>query len=216
MLSCIRVNSFGICALWLNKIPKRTAVSTTVETISRRVVYWKVFDKNIPLVLLKNVQGLGKTGDIVFVDRNYARNTLLPSGTALSGTWENIDNYARVRHKVIPRFSIQTASTDSESPSKQFNWIKNLVLLFSLDTSDETGLLKEPLTLWTVLQSLSELHHLDLLPENILRFSDATENIIESPITKPGLHDLIFDIPLREESVQYQITLNVMPTGRKL
>ena len=42
------------------------------------------------VILLKDVDNLGKSGDVVSASEGYARNFLLPRGIALSATEQNI------------------------------------------------------------------------------------------------------------------------------
>eukprot|EP00922_Rhytidocystis_sp_ex-Travisia-forbesii_P037768 GHVS01056262.1.p1 GENE.GHVS01056262.1~~GHVS01056262.1.p1 ORF type:complete len:225 (-),score=3.97 GHVS01056262.1:340-1014(-) len=196
---------------WYIRLSRRTAITNRVGQISRNVLYWRVNNAPIPVVLVKDVLGVGDKGDLVYVKRGYARHVLFPGGLALSGTWENIDNYA-----ASDTLSVETQGDvvvkDICEEAHSFDWIGNLVLAFHLDTSHDTGLLGEPLLIWPVLQMLSEQHHLDLIPENVLRFGTLEENTTwESGISTPGTHEMVVRILFQKQLKDYTIPINITP-----
>ena len=49
------------------------------------------------IILLENITGLGRLGDLVRVKAGYARNFLLPSGKAVRATKENKEDFEKRR-----------------------------------------------------------------------------------------------------------------------
>lgn len=49
--------------------------------------------KKMKYILIKDVDGLGKAGDLVKAKQGYARNYLLPNNLAIEGTKENIKKW---------------------------------------------------------------------------------------------------------------------------
>lgn len=47
------------------------------------------------IILLQDVKGLGKAGDLVDVKPGYARNMILPKGLGIEGTKENLENWKK-------------------------------------------------------------------------------------------------------------------------
>eukprot|EP00922_Rhytidocystis_sp_ex-Travisia-forbesii_P037767 GHVS01056261.1.p1 GENE.GHVS01056261.1~~GHVS01056261.1.p1 ORF type:complete len:225 (-),score=1.21 GHVS01056261.1:340-1014(-) len=196
---------------WYIRMSKRTAISNRVGQISRKVLYWRVNTPTTPVVLLKDVLGVGDKGDVVFVKRGYARHVLFPAGLALSGTWENIDNYAE-SDTLSAETQANVVVKGIGEEANPFDWIRNMVVAFHLETAHDTGLLVEPLLIWPVLQTLSERHHLDLIPENVLRFGTLEENTTwESGISTPGTHEMVVRILFQKQLKDYTIPINITP-----
>jgi len=120
---------------------------------------------SIPVVLLTSVQGIGRKGQVVSVKRGYARHHLVPKGLALLGTWENIDEYADPALIEDPALKGRVASERGRLP---FDWVDEIRLRFvRWAREDHLDVLLEPITVWDVLQELSDNHELDLLPSNL-------------------------------------------------
>eukprot|EP00921_Rhytidocystis_pertsovi_P008937 GHVQ01014489.1.p1 GENE.GHVQ01014489.1~~GHVQ01014489.1.p1 ORF type:complete len:221 (+),score=10.30 GHVQ01014489.1:208-870(+) len=189
---------------------RRTAFSGRVGAINRNVLYWRVASTTLPVVLLKNVIGVGTKGDMVYVKRGYARHVLFPRGLAVAGTWENIDNHATIdqQHEGGVIDISSTGSMVSECHS--FDWVDSLVVRLHCRTVSNTGLLEEPVSLWRILQVISEKHHLDLLPQNIVGFENNKSDMNEG-ITHPGIHRLSVLIPFKSHSGKYTISVKVVP-----
>ncbi|KAL8272505.1 hypothetical protein Esti_003628 [Eimeria stiedai] len=67
------------------------AVSLVNPTIQRGVLYPRVPQPYMLIVLQRSVPGLGKEGELRFVRRGFFRHVLAKQGTALPATWQNID-----------------------------------------------------------------------------------------------------------------------------
>lgn len=57
----------------------------------------------VQVILMKDVDNLGETGDVVDVKAGYARNFLLPSGIALEATPSNLRRFEEEREHLIDR-----------------------------------------------------------------------------------------------------------------
>lgn len=82
-----------------NALFKRYKIAAARPTIVRRVLYPRVVDKNVDVVLLRDSPPLGRKGDIVDVARGFANHRLIPHGIAVYATWENIDLAADPRNR---------------------------------------------------------------------------------------------------------------------
>lgn len=51
-------------------------------------------------ILIKDVDGLGKKGDLIRAKQGYARNYLLPNKLAIEGTKENLENWEKEQEKL--------------------------------------------------------------------------------------------------------------------
>ncbi|KAL8426501.1 hypothetical protein Efla_007136 [Eimeria flavescens] len=67
------------------------AVSLSNPSIQRGVLYPRVPQPFILVVLLRSVPGVGAAGDVCYVRRGFFRHSLARRGWALPATWQNID-----------------------------------------------------------------------------------------------------------------------------
>jgi large subunit ribosomal protein L9 len=62
-------------------------MAKSVETVSKKNIYWKIeMAKRLQVILKESISPLGKDGDLVEVAPGYARNYLLPQGKAKIAT----------------------------------------------------------------------------------------------------------------------------------
>lgn len=159
--------------------------------------------QHVPMVMLQNVRGLGKKGQIVNVKRGYARHQLVPKGLAVFGTWENIDAYADPALVEDPALKARVASERGRLP---FDWVDDVRLEFiRWAREDELNTLLEPITVWDILQSLSTDHELDLLPGNL--------DLPEDGIARVGDHQVPVKIPFRSPDMaagRYTISVSAI------
>merc|ERR1711933_391927 len=112
--------------------------------------------KDIPVVLLKDCPNLGVKGQIVQVRRGFARRVLVPSGVAVYGTlWENIDRFASP--SVVEAEAAISKQIEKTKQAHPFDWINGIKIRFVRDSNID-GHLKEPVSIWQVLQKLSREH----------------------------------------------------------
>ena len=145
--------------------------------------------RNIPVVMLKNVKGVGKEGQIVFVKRGYARHHLVPKKLAVYGSlWENIDQYADWSLMEDPTRGGMVVEERFEK--QPFDWISDIKLHFvkTTDEHDSTTLLK-PVTVSDILEELSETHDLDLMESNLTTPPEG--------YPKTGKYPLSLQVPFR-------------------
>eukprot|EP00405_Crypthecodinium_cohnii_P018573 CAMPEP_0206464990 /NCGR_PEP_ID=MMETSP0324_2-20121206/27551_1 /ASSEMBLY_ACC=CAM_ASM_000836 /TAXON_ID=2866 /ORGANISM="Crypthecodinium cohnii, Strain Seligo" /LENGTH=296 /DNA_ID=CAMNT_0053937739 /DNA_START=50 /DNA_END=940 /DNA_ORIENTATION=+ len=158
---------------------------------------------HVPVVLLDNVKGLGKSGQIVHVKRGYARHFLVPKGLAVFGTWENIDAYADPELMEDPAMKARVASQTGRLP---FDWVDEIELRFVRWTrEDDSAVLVDPISIWDVLEALSTDHELDLLPTNI--------SMPEQGFTRSGHHEVPVRIAFRNPetaSGRYTVKINAV------
>merc|ERR1719387_1380638 len=115
--------------------------------------------------MLQSVRGVGAKGQMVSVRRGYARHFLVPKGLAVFGTWENIDEYADPRLVEDPSLRGQAVAERGRLP---FDWVGDIQLRFVRWAREEDpAALRQPVSVWDLLQELSVHHELDLLPSNL-------------------------------------------------
>ena len=71
------------------------------------------------IILIQDVKGLGKAGDIKEVNDGYARNFLIKKGMAVEGTAQNL--YAAEQKKKIAAEKAATAKAEAEEIAKKLN-----------------------------------------------------------------------------------------------
>ncbi len=155
---------------------------------------------HIPVVLIEDVSGLGRKGEIVEVKRGFARNKLVPEGLAVYGTlWENIDAFAD------PELSTGKVAEKEKSKTTlivPFNWINSVRLNFVCDTaSSTTGKLIKPLLVGDLLVALSSHEHIDFLPSQLTLPGDG--------ITTVGCHEVSVRLELTNGTFTYCMKVDV-------
>merc|ERR1712113_1350845 len=139
------------------------------------------------VVMLSSVRGVGRKGQIVNVKRGFARHHLVPKGLAVFGTWENIDSYA---DPTLVEDATLKARVQAERGRLPFDWVDDIRLKFvRWAREDNLASLLEPITMWDLLEEVSENHELDLLPGNV--------DMPEGGISDVGTHQVPVRIAFR-------------------
>ncbi len=71
------------------------------------------------VILIKDVKGSGKVGDILNVADGYARNYLLAKGFAIEATAKNINDFAG--KKASEQHKLEVAKSEAEAAAKKLN-----------------------------------------------------------------------------------------------
>lgn len=157
----------------------------------------------VPVVMLQDVRGLGKKGQIVEVKRGFARHNLVPKGLAVFATWENIDMYADPHLVDDPTLKARVASERGRLP---FDWVDEIKLSYVRWTrEDDSGILVAPVTVWDILETLSNEHQLDCVPGNV--------TIPEDGFNQVGHHEIPLRIPVRNPDAaagKYNVSLEII------
>lgn len=126
------------------------------------------------VILLKDIEKLGKEGQVIKVKDGYARNCLIPQKMALRASAQN---YKRLEE--IKRHKIKAA----EQEKKKFAALKEKLGLLSLTVAVEA---KEDDSIYG---SISEPQILSLLDEEGIKL-DKGKIILDDPIKKLGVYNL--------------------------
>lgn len=90
------------------------------KTLKRREYIYTVIDNtdlkpagNMPVILVKDVEGVGLQGEVLSVAKNLSRNMLLPTGAAIYASPENLAKHKEERKDIedVPRQSIVAQKT---------------------------------------------------------------------------------------------------------
>ena len=153
----------------------------------------------IPVVLLRDVDGLGPKGAVVEVKRGYARNVLVPGGHACYGTlWENIDAHADPN--VATKQKIETAKL-ANRVSFPFDWLNSVKLEFVRDKVASSSKLTDPIVLSEVLTALSVQEQVDFLPSQLSFPAEGIQTI--------GKHLIGITLDLKLGTFEYTIKIDV-------
>ncbi|MDX9888166.1 MAG: 50S ribosomal protein L9 [Anaerovoracaceae bacterium] len=123
------------------------------------------------LILLKDVKGTGKAGDVVNVSDGYGRNFLLPRGLAQKGTEGNIRSLEKAKE-------LQEEKFNKEKNEAQIlaDKIANLQVDI-VSKSGEGGRLFGSITSNDIAEALKEQHKIEI---------DKKKIMLDSPIKQTG------------------------------
>ena len=196
-----KVHSCLILKRWFDWDPRVTRKDGKPAITGTKSVYVSAL---IPVVLTKDIPGLGSKGEILNVKRGFARNVLVPEGSAVYGTlWENIDAFADPLKLKAKKFEDESKLNIKIAP---FDWINSVRLEFLRETEpvtgkNSTGKLTESVTVGDILNALSSLEQTDLLPSQITFPKDG--------ITSVGLHTIPVQLALGNGTYSYLLKVDV-------
>lgn len=193
----IRSSSLHVSRRWFDWDPRVTKRDGKPAITGSKHVYVAA---EIPVVLVKDVAGLGNKGSVVSVKRGYARNVLIPNGDAVYGTvWENIDAFSDPDAAKKEKINNRSKSVQQAVP---FDWLSEVRLEFLRDTlPSNTSKLVEPVTVWQVLEALSVQEHIDILPSQL--------EFPEGGIDSVGIQTVPLSLNLTVGTMNYKIKVDV-------
>ncbi len=134
------------------------------------------------VILLKDVKGVGKSGDVVKVSDGYARNMLIPKGIASEATEGNVRNLEK--QKAIKEEQRQKELAEARKLADKIGEIK-----VTLTTkSGEGGRLFGSITSKDISEALADQHKISI---------DKKKFVLENPIKHTG--DFEVDIKIYPE-----------------
>ncbi len=134
------------------------------------------------VILIKDVKGVGKAGDVVKVSDGYARNLLLPKGLASEATEGNVRNLEK--QKAIQEANRQKELAEARELAEKIAQLKVTIV----SKSGEGGRLFGSITSKDIADALAEQHKINI---------DKRKFILENPIKHTG--DFELDIKIYPE-----------------
>lgn len=123
------------------------------------------------VILLKDVKGLGKAGDVVKVSDGYARNMLIPKGTATEATEGNVRNLEK--QKAIQAENKKKELAEANALAEKLKDLKVVITT----KSGEGGKLFGSITSKDIADALSSQHKIDI---------DKRKFLLDNPIKHVG------------------------------
>lgn len=127
------------------------------------------------VILIKDVKGVGKAGDVVKVSDGYARNMLLPRGLATEATEGNVRNLEK--QKAIKEEHKQKDMAQAKELAERIGSLTITIMT----KSGEGGKLFGSITTKDIADALAEQHKISI---------DKRKFILESPIKHTGNFEL--------------------------
>lgn len=128
------------------------------------------------VILLEDVEKLGKTGDLKTVKSGYARNYLIPRGLAIIANEKNIKELNR-RREITERKEVRVEKKLEELSSK----MGTAVIEISAKAGEE-GRLYGTVTAQQIAEAIGEKFHVEL---------DKRRVLLEDPIKNLGDHTVL-------------------------
>jgi len=145
------------------------------------------------VILLKDMENLGKVGDIVKVKDGYARNYLIPSGIALPATKSNV---ARVKNE------LQSLRKKAEKQLQKYKELAEKLNTLRITIEHEAGEEGKLFGSVTTSQIEKALHQAGF--EEV----EKKQIILESPIRETGTYEVKVHL---FKDVDATITVDVVP-----
>ena len=143
------------------------------------------------VILIKDVKGTGKAGDVVKVSDGYARNLLIPKGFATEATGGNVRNLEKQK-ALIQEKQAQEHTRASELAEK----LSSLSVCITTK-SGENGRLFGSITSKDVADALKEQHNIDI---------DKRKFVMEAPIKHVGETEVLIKL-YHEVSANLKVTV---------
>lgn len=134
------------------------------------------------VILIKDVKGVGKAGDVVKVSDGYARNMLLPKGLATEATEGNVRNLEK--QKAIQEANRQKELAEARELADRLAQLKVTIAT----KSGEGGRLFGSITTKDIADALSDQHKISI---------DKRKLVLENPIKHTG--DFELDVKIYSE-----------------
>jgi large subunit ribosomal protein L9 len=135
--------------------------------------------KNIKLILRKDVENLGATGDVVTVKQGFARNYLLPRGDAFEATAGNVRRLEEEQRRGEAR-----AKRDYLEAKRRASQLESISLTFKANAGEESKLFGSITS--------GDIH--EQLQEQSLDFEiERRQIMLEEPIKALG----VYSVPIR-------------------
>jgi large subunit ribosomal protein L9 len=132
-------------------------------------------ENNMIVILIKDVKGVGKAGEVVKVSDGYARNMLLPRGLATEATEGNVRNLEKQK-------AIQEANRQKELAEAKEMAAKLAQLTVRIVTkSGEGGRLFGSITSKDIADALADQHKIAI---------DKRKFVLENPIKHTGDYEI--------------------------
>jgi len=153
-------------------------------------------EEKMEVILLKDMENLGKVGDIVKVKDGYARNYLIPSGIALPATKSNI---ARVKNE------LQSLRKKAERQIARFKELAEKLNTTRITIEHEAGEEGKLFGSVTTSQIEKALHKAGF--EEI----EKKQIVLEKPIRETGTYEVKIHL---FKDIDATITVDVVPLKR--
>jgi large subunit ribosomal protein L9 len=145
------------------------------------------------VILIKDVKGVGKAGEVVKVSDGYARNMLLPRGLAAEATEGNVRNLEK--QKAIQEGNKQKELTEARELAGKIGQLKVIIIT----KSGEGGRLFGSITTKDIADALAQQHKINI---------DKRKFVLETPIKHTG--DFELDIKIYPEvTAKLKVTVAV-------
>ncbi|MEO2066308.1 MAG: 50S ribosomal protein L9 [Desulfurobacteriaceae bacterium] len=148
------------------------------------------------VILLKDMENLGKVGDIVKVKDGYARNYLIPTGIALPATKSNV---ARVRNEL---HSLRKKAERQIARFKELAEKLNTTRVTIEHEAGEEGKLFGSVTTSQIEKALHKAGFEDIEKKQI---------ILEKPIRETGTYEVKIHL---FKDIEATVTVDVVPLKR--
>ena len=136
------------------------------------------------VILIKDVKGVGKAGDVAKVSDGYARNLLLPRGLAAEATEGNVRNLEK--QKAVQEANRQKELAEARELAEKIGQLRVTIVT----KSGEGGRLFGSITSKDIADALAEQHKITI---------DKRKFVLETPIKHTG--DFELDVKIYPEVI---------------
>ena len=145
------------------------------------------------VILLKDVKGSGKAGDIVKVSDGYARNMLIPKGLAKEATQGNIKTLEKQKEKMAEKFAADKKAAE-ELAEKMETLTVDIVT-----KGGDGGRLFGSVTSKDIADALKEQHGIEV---------DKKKVVLDNPIKEVGVKEVTVKL-FQELSAKLKVNVSV-------